>query len=212
MSMEASASGRSGGLLEGWRLVALSTASIAAVCAGVAWWTGGDVDGVRFVVRLTARTSAVLFCLAFSAAALHALAPGRFTRWQRRNRRYLGLAFAGSHALHALAIASYAYVDPVMFNAYMTPFMYVFGGLGYAFILAMAATSFDRTAAAVGRRAWRILHTAGAYYIWLIFLNGFGLRAMADPAYWPLVALVLATMGVRLASTAAVYSRNRAGL
>ena len=87
--------------------------------------------------------------------------------------------------------------------------MYVFGGLGYAFVAAMAATSFDWTAAALGPRAWRILHTAASYYIWLIFLNGFGLRAMSDPAYWPMLAIVLAAMGVRLYAAAAGYAHGR---
>jgi methionine sulfoxide reductase heme-binding subunit len=198
-------------VFEGWGLVWLATAAIAAASLGVVWWTSADVEGVRLVVRLTARTSAVLFCLAFSASALHSLAPGVWTAWLRRNRRYLGLAFAGSHGLHAVAIAGYAYTDPVMLSAYMNPFMYIFGGLGYAFILAMAATSFDRTAAALGPRAWRILHTVGAYYIWGTFLNGFGMRAMADAGYWPLVALVLAAMAARLAAAAAAYGRRTAG-
>ena len=35
-------------------------------------------------------------------------------------------------------------------------------GIGYAFIIAMAATSFDRSAAAIGPRAWRILQYFGA--------------------------------------------------
>jgi sulfoxide reductase heme-binding subunit YedZ len=203
MATGGQAHGSADGWLEGPRLVGASTALIAAACLGVAWWTAGDVDGVRLSVRLTARTSAALFCLAFSAAALYALAPSPWTAWQRRNRRYLGLSFAASHALHALAIAAYAYTDPVMFKAYMTAFMYVFGGIGYAFILAMTATSFDRTAAMIGPRAWRILHTVGAWYIWISFLNAFGMRAMADPSYWPLVTLVLAAMVVRLTSAIA---------
>jgi hypothetical protein len=209
MSIGDGAGEHQAGPFEGWRLVGLSTAAIAAVCLAIVGWMGSDVDTVRFIVRLTARTSAVLFCLAFSAAALYALAPTSLTRWARRNRRYLGLSFAGSHTLHALAIAGYAWVDPVTFNAYMTPFMCIFGGLGYAFVAAMAATSFDRTVAALGPRAWRILHTAGSYYIWLIFLNGFGMRAMADPTYWPKVAIVLAAMAVRLYASTAASARSR---
>jgi sulfoxide reductase heme-binding subunit YedZ len=34
----------------------------------------------------------------------------------------------------------------------------------------MTATSFDRTAAWIGPKAWRVLHTVGAYYIALSFL------------------------------------------
>jgi DMSO/TMAO reductase YedYZ heme-binding membrane subunit len=196
-------------MLEGWRLVGASTAAIAAVCLTIAWWTDGGVDGIRLIVRLTARTSAVLFCLAFSAAALHALVSAPWTAWMRRNRRYLGLSFAGSHVLHALAIAAYAYTDPAMFRAYMTPFMYAFGAFGYTVILAMAATSFDRTAAMIGPRAWRLLHTVGANYLWLAFLNGFGMRATVDPTYWPLVAMLLAAMGLRLTSFVAAIHRQR---
>lgn len=211
MATDGQVRGQTHGMLDGWRLVGASTAAIAAACLGIAWWTGGDVDGIRLIVRLTARTSAVLFCLAFSAAALYALAPGPWTAWLRRNRRYLGLSFAGSHALHALAIAAYACTDPAMFRAYMNLFMYVFGGIGYTFILAMAATSFDRMAAAIGPRAWRILHTVGAWYIWLSFLNGFGMRATADATYWPLVVLLLATMAVRLTSAVAAAAQGRKG-
>lgn len=211
MAGGAEAGGHPGRLLEGWRLVGLAVAAIAAACLGAVWWTGGSLDGVRFVTRLTARTSAVLFCLAFSASALHALAPGAWTAWQRRNRRYLGLSFAGSHALHALAIAAYADLYPAMFNAFATPRAYIFGGLGYAFVLAMAATSFDRTAAMLGPRAWRNLHTAGAYYLWLIFLATFSMRALADPAYWPLVALMLAPMAARLAVHMRTKRKRRAG-
>ena len=57
------------------------------------------------VIRFTARTSLLLFCLAFSAAALARLWPNAWTRWQRRNRRYLGVTFAASHGIHAVAIA-----------------------------------------------------------------------------------------------------------
>jgi hypothetical protein len=64
------------------------------------------------VVRFTARTSLLFFCLAFSAAALAKLWPTIWTRWQRHNRRYLGVTFAASHGLHALAIAAFAVMDP----------------------------------------------------------------------------------------------------
>jgi hypothetical protein len=40
------------------------------------------------------------------------------------------------------------------------------------------------------------------------FLNGFGMRAVKDPAYWPLVAVLLVAMAVRLYA-AIGYSRTR---
>src|SRR5580700_1725543 len=89
---------------EGWRLFAV----LAVTLAGLSIWIAGmrqfEVEGVRMVIRFTARTSLLLFCLAFGAAALARLWPNAWTRWQRRNRRYLGVTFAASHAIHAIAI------------------------------------------------------------------------------------------------------------
>ena len=117
-----------------------------------------EVDGVRMVIRFTARTSLLFFCLAFSAAALARLWPNGGTRWLRRNRRYLGVTFAASHAIHLFAIACFAVMDPAAYAAATSIASYIFGGIGYAFIIAMTATSFDRTAALMGARAWRMLH------------------------------------------------------
>jgi DMSO/TMAO reductase YedYZ heme-binding membrane subunit len=135
-----------------------------------------EVEGVRMVIRFTARTSLLFFCLAFSAAALVRLWPNAFTRWQRRNRRQLGVTFAASHALHAAAIIAFARMDPVGFAGATNLASYVFGGIGYALIILMTATSFDRTAAALGPRAWRTLHLVGGYYLLLQFTVSFGQR------------------------------------
>src|SRR5215468_12629216 len=146
---------------EGWRLFAVLALTLTALCIWIAGMRGFEVEGVRMVIRFTARTSLLFFCLAFSAAALARLWPNAWTRWQRRNRRYLGLAFAASHGLHAIAIGAFAAMDPAGFAAATSLASYVFGGIGYAFITAMAATSFDRTAATIGPRAWRSLHLVG---------------------------------------------------
>src|ERR1700686_5512348 len=126
---------------EGWRLFAVLTLTLAALSIWIAGMRQFDVDGVRMVIRFTARTSLTLFCLAFSAAALARLWPNAWTKWQRRNRRYLGLSFAASHGLHAVAIAVFATMDPAGFAEATNLASYVFGGIGYAFIVAMTATS-----------------------------------------------------------------------
>ena len=74
---------------EGWRLFAVLTLTLAALSIWIAGMRQFDVDGVRMVIRFTARTSLLFFCLAFSAAALARLWPNAWTRWQRRNRRPL---------------------------------------------------------------------------------------------------------------------------
>ena len=97
---------------EGWRLFAVLSLTLLALSLWIAGMRQFEVDGVRMVIRFTARTSLLFFCLAFSAAALARLWPNAFTRWQRRNRRALGVTFAASHGIHAVAIATFAVMDP----------------------------------------------------------------------------------------------------
>ena len=62
-------------------------------------------------------------------------------------------------------------MDPAGYAAATSIASYIFGGIGYAFITAMTATSFDRTATAIGARAWRRLHLAGGYYLLFQFMR-----------------------------------------
>jgi methionine sulfoxide reductase heme-binding subunit len=194
--------GRSENWLDGWRLFFVLTLILVALCVAIAGYRQFEVNGVRMVVRFTARTSLLFFCLAFSAAALVRLYPNAWTRWLRRNRRTLGVTFAASHGLHAIAIGLFAAMDPAGFAAATSLASYVFGGIGYAFIVAMAATSFDRTAAAIGPRAWRSLHLAGGYYLWLQFMVSFGKRIPAVPLYGLFLIALLAVLALRLVAMA----------
>ena len=51
---------------DGWRLFALLSLTLLALSIWIAGMRGFEVDGVRMVIRFTARTSLVLFCLAFA--------------------------------------------------------------------------------------------------------------------------------------------------
>ncbi|MGW1420710.1 hypothetical protein ACWAT4_11390 [Bradyrhizobium manausense] len=188
---------------EGWRLLAALALSLIALSLWIASMRQFEVEGVRMVIRFTARSSLLLFCLAFSAAALARLWPNAWTRWQRRNRRYLGLSFAVSHAIHAAAIVAFARMDPAGFMQATSPASYIFGGIGYAAIIAMSATSFDRTAALVGPRAWRTLHLVGGYYLWFQFMVSFGKRVPAMPLYAAFLIPLLAVMMLRMIAMAA---------
>jgi methionine sulfoxide reductase heme-binding subunit len=183
---------------EGWRLFATLTLALVALSIWIAGMRQFEVEGVRMVIRFTARSSLLFFCLAFSAAALARLWPNAWTNWQRRNRRYLGVTFAASHAIHAVAIVCFAAMSPALFGEATSAASFIFGGIGYAFIIAMAATSFDRTAAAIGARAWRILHLTGGYYLWLQFMVSFGMRIPGHPLYGLFLIPLLAVMALRL--------------
>jgi sulfoxide reductase heme-binding subunit YedZ len=184
--------------LQGWRLTGWVGLSLAAVSAAMVAAGGPGAESMQAVIRFTARTSLLLFCLAYSATALVRLWPNAWTRWQRRNRRYLGVSFAVSHAIHALAIAGFAVVDPERFATVTSIGMFVSGGLAYLFIALMALTSFDATAKAIGPRAWRYLHVAGAFYIWVSFVVSFGRRIPVSEWYVLPVLLVVAVMIIRV--------------
>ena len=196
---------------EGWRLFGVLTLILMLLCVWIAGMRGFEAEGMRMVIRFTARTSLVLFCLAFAAAALARLRLNGWTRWLRRNRRYLGVTFAASHGLHALAIVVFARLDPAGFAAATNLASCVFGGIGYAFIVAMTATSFDRTAAAIGPRAFRTLHLVGGYYLLAQFTVSFGKRIPEMPLYGLFLILPLAVLALRMIAMAAAPKPRAVG-
>ena len=100
---------------ESWQLLG-AIALLLVVLAGALLVASPDVAGLRMVIRQTARSSLLLFLLAFTASAAARRWPGGVTAWQLRNRRHLGLGFAVSHTIHALAIAGFAALDPQAFR------------------------------------------------------------------------------------------------
>lgn len=184
--------------MNGWRLTGILSLLLAAMTLGLAAGHGWDIDGVRLAIRATARTSLVLFALAFTASALAELMPSGATRWQRRNRRYLGVSFAVSHFIHLGVILVFASLDRELFWKLTNVTTIVLAGTAYLFIAAMTVTSFDRTAAWLGPRNWRLLHLIGGWYIWISFAVAVGKRVPFDSFYWPVAVLVLAIAVVRL--------------
>jgi methionine sulfoxide reductase heme-binding subunit len=177
--------------MNGWRLCGVVALLLLAMALFLLVGQGSDVDGLRSVIRATARTSLVLFFLAFTASALLRLQASGITRWLRRNRRYLGVSFAISHLIHLGALVALARVDQELFWQLTTAANVVLAGAGYMFIAAMTATSFDRTAAWLGPRKWRLLHLAGGWYIWVSFAVAVGKRLPAGPVYWAMFGLVV---------------------
>src|ERR1043165_3907195 len=90
--------------MNGWPIVGWATLAVAAGAGAVLAVAGTDGYGIRMAIRATARTSVVLFALAFAASALRRRWPNAFTTWLLRNRRQLGVSFASSHAIHLLTI------------------------------------------------------------------------------------------------------------
>lgn len=151
------------------------------------------VDAIRFIIRLTARTSLILFLFAFVASGAFRLSPSPATAWLRANRRYFGLAFAWSHLMHLAAIFALMEIAPTIFMKLTNIVAYIGGGIAYGFILMMVATSFHWTAKWIGVAAWTWIHKVGMWYIWASFVLNFGKRIPMSALYIaPVTLLVIA--------------------
>lgn len=181
---------------ERWMLAATLTLALTAASALAYAAAGGSTDGIRAVIRLTARTSLVLFLASFVASSLVRLAPSPVTRWMIRNRRHLGFSFAMSHLIHAVAILALVRQDPTLFWQLSTVGSIVSGSSAYLVIALMAATSFDRTAALIGPRIWRALHGWGAWFIFVSFVFTNGKRV--PMSFWYLVPVALLALAVAI--------------
>lgn len=191
--------------LSGWTLWSLVTALIALATATILA-TATDYEGIRSALRLTARTSFILFMLAFTASSLRRLWPSKATTWLLFNRRFLGLAFAASHAIHLFVIVRYWDHGIAAFVNSQPYIGFIANVIGYIVIAAMAATSFDMTRKWLAPGAWAALHTFGSYFIWLDFAKSFVPRALVMPEYWGFVAVLIAGIVLR----AAAYLKSRA--
>jgi hypothetical protein len=197
----ASTAARPARLPAGWPIVGWSTLIVAALASSVLLAAGGGEAGWRAVIRLTARTSLILFTAAFIASSLRALWHTPMTRWLLANRRYVGVSFAASHALHLVGIVA---LSRMAADFRLGGVAAVGGGLAYVFLAAMTATSSDRAVAWLGARRWRLLHKSGMYYCWFIFFITYAPRVLLGWAsaalYAPFIAILLGALALRAAA------------
>jgi len=183
--------------LTGWRLFLLLALVLCAVAAA-AFLIGPDAaEGSRRAIRVTARTSFVLFLTAFTASSFATLLPGAFSRALVRERRVIGLSFAFSHLLHALAIYAFCQLDPAFWPS-RSALTNAPGSLGYAFILLLAITSYRPLARRMGPTAWQRLHVAGMWVIATIFAYSYFKRVPVNFWYAVPSALLFTAVAIRL--------------
>ncbi|MEM8721589.1 MAG: hypothetical protein AAGE84_20220 [Cyanobacteria bacterium P01_G01_bin.39] len=89
-----------------WQIVKCSTILIAIASCLILLTNDINETSFRIAIRFTARTSCILFLLAFTASSLRRIQSNPLTNWLVTNRRYLGLSMAISHGFHALAMPS----------------------------------------------------------------------------------------------------------
>jgi methionine sulfoxide reductase heme-binding subunit len=190
-------------MLDGWRLFWVATILLCAMAGILLATEGVGTDGYRLIIRATARTSLIFFLGAFIASTMVRLAPGPFSSWLKRNRRYLGLSFAMSHFIHLCAILALATFDPATFATLSTKASIIAGSTGYIAIALLTATSFDRLVSWLGVNLWQKIHTAGSWFIWVSFVFTNGKRIPVSLWY----ALPVAVLFVALA--AKIYAKRQ---
>lgn len=196
------------GPFEGMRIVVAAAAISAAMVALLLATSGAGEEGLRVAIRASARLSLALFLLTFVASSVNALWRGPSGKWMLRNRKFLGNAFAASHATHGGLIVALAALDTPRFLAH-TSAGGLYGGLfGYVVLAAMVITSFDAPTRWLGRRRWRVLHKFGMYVFFAIFFVTYLPVALAG-SFVGIVAVValLAALGLRITARIAIKRR-----
>ena len=152
----------------------------------------GSEDGLRRMIRVSGRVSALVFSVAFATSSLQRLLPNQGTLWLLHNRRQVGLLFAWSQLLHLLALVALGQWYPEPFLVHLSAVTLTGGGLAYFFTFAMAATSNDRAARWLGPARWRRFHQVGSWWIWIIFAQTITLAAWF--VWLPLISAALLRM------------------
>jgi len=183
-----------------------STALVSAACLMYLNTAGWTDDNIRLLLRLTARVAFVVLMLVFVARPLRELIKTPLTLALLKNRKLVGVTFAGIHTAHmALIIYRARQVSDYEFSiADNLPGMFT-----YVVIYLMLITSFSGPAKAIGPKAWRILHKAGLFLIMAVFAQTQLPESLDDlsEVNWGIVGLLMFALLVR--GTAFLASRAR---
>ncbi|WP_447752534.1 hypothetical protein [Pseudomonas nicosulfuronedens] len=198
--------------LHGWRLFSLLSLLVLIAAALALWAQPQWVEALRSSIRVTARTSFALFLATFLASSLAALVPSNFTRGLLRERRFLGLAFAFSHAVHAVLILLYVKFFPETFWHGRSAAANIPGSVGYLFILLLTITSYPYAVRLLGARLWKGLHSTGTWVIAGVFFLSFYKR-LPMGSWYPLgFGLIFSAIAFKLIAKLAVHLRRSARL
>jgi DMSO/TMAO reductase YedYZ heme-binding membrane subunit len=183
-----------------WNLFAILTAFVSIFACAAYALAPDQVHSLQYAVRATARTSFVLFLAVFTAASFARLLPSPLTRALAKERRYIGLSFAYSHLLHAVALAIYIHTAPGAFWTGRTAATNIPGSIGYLMILLLTVTSFTASARLLGPNNWKKLHRTGVWIIAIIFAGSFFTRVPQHAAYIAPGMIMIAAMLLRVAA------------
>ena len=180
-----------------WAIVKIAVFLSVFVFALIFFTLGFSEEPLRINIRLSARVSAILFSLAFMASAVQYFYKGEFSFWLLVNRKFLGISFAIIHLIHLAFLGTLHYCYHPIFTAAATESI-LSGSLAYLFLVIMLFTSFDRFSKFMSHKIWKVTHTIGGYWIWLIFMISYAKRVDTEIEYLPMIILFLGTLILRL--------------
>jgi DMSO/TMAO reductase YedYZ heme-binding membrane subunit len=184
---------------KGMRLLAVIAAAIAAMCAVLVIAYGGGAEAAHAVVRWTARTSLVLFTLAYVSRPLVQLRPHSTARDILAYRKWLGLGFATSHGFHLAGIVAIAWPAPGAFIRAQDPTI-VIAIATFLLLGAMAVTSIERVRKAMQPKHWKRLHRTGMHVAWFVFFTTYAAAVRASALYIAPAAVLLVIAAIRAAA------------
>jgi len=191
----------------GARLLAVIALAIAAMTAAILALVSPLPVAAHVLVRWTARTSLVLFALAFVARPAVQLWPNRRTKRLLAGRKWIGLGFATSHAAHLAGILLIASPDFGAFVRAQPPTNAV-AAVTFVVLFAMAITSIQRVKRAMPARTWKLLHRTGMYLAWLSFTATYAGAIAASPVYMLPTAILLGIAAIRIAAHLRLAARK----
>lgn len=179
-----------------WQLVQLVLVCSFLLFGGLLFAEGFTEEGVRQVIRWTAKISISCFLIAFSGSAFHKLVQNSFSFWVFRNRKYWGISFAILHLTHLCALVVLQQVFHPVFTLAATSSL-LGGGMAYLFLILMFLTSFEQFSRYLSPSQWNWLHTIGGYWIFGIFAISYFKRVLRGE-YEYLVFAVLLVLALTL--------------
>lgn len=184
---------------KGIRLLALVTAALAVMTIVLVIGYGGGPAAAHAVVRWTARTSLVMFVLAYVARPLVQLRPSRTARDILAYRKWIGLGFATSHGFHLAGIIAIAWPAPGVFIRSQNPTI-IIAVLTFFLLGAMAVTSNERVRKSMSPVWWKRIHRSGMHFSWVAFTATYAGAIGVSPVYAIPAVVLFAIAGIRLAA------------
>ncbi len=184
-----------------------SFAVMSAVAAVYFALAGLSLETIDLMLRLSARIAFLILLLVFVARPLQQMLKAPGTAKLLRNRRLLGIAFAGVHIAHlgVLLVKDRVIEDFDLLDLANGPGMFV-----YLVILAMLVTSWNAAAKAIGPKAWKVLHKGGLYVLFIAF----SLTQLPYPGQgwegvnWWFLTLIAIALVIRLTAFLAKRARS----